>query len=171
MKPCYIITFPSCSNDGQRYPLDNAMGSPSTYPLDSDLSNGQRGLMEGGVRVCSDTVLLDFWCSFADIFNLSCGIVVLQNQAACGIQKFWGEFNAVYIPISVGFCGIRTPLRPLLMDTWKMNQMEIQWNPALQPPPLYDHLIITTTVFRANGKKHWSFYYYEDPVNTTTSLL
>ena len=54
------------------------------------------------------------------------------------------------------------------MDTWKMNQMEIQWNLALQPPPLYDHLIITTTVFRPKRKKHWSFYYYDDdPVYAT----
>ena len=39
--------------------------------------------MEGGVRVCSDAVLLDFWCGFAVIFILSCGIAVLQNQAVC----------------------------------------------------------------------------------------
>ena len=39
---------------------------------------------EGGVRVCGDAVLLDFWCGFAVIFILSCGIAVLQNQAVCG---------------------------------------------------------------------------------------
>ena len=39
---------------------------------------------EGGVRVCGDAVLLDFWCGFAVIFILSCGITVLQNQAVCG---------------------------------------------------------------------------------------
>ena len=38
---------------------------------------------EGGVRVCGDAVLLDFWCGFAVIFILSCGIAVLQNQAVC----------------------------------------------------------------------------------------
>ena len=31
--------------------------------------------------------MLDFWCGFSDIFILSCGIAVLQNQAVCGIQK------------------------------------------------------------------------------------
>ena len=41
-------------------------------------------LLEGGVRVCGDAVLLDFWCGFAVIFILSCGIAVLQNQAVCG---------------------------------------------------------------------------------------
>ena len=76
--------------------------------------------MEGGVRVCGDAVLLDFWCGFAVIFILSCGITVLQNQAVCGNQKFSGNFNAVcgflmlfcavFICISVRFCGIRTPL-------------------------------------------------------------
>ena len=40
--------------------------------------------LEGGVRVCGDAVLLDFWCGFAVIFILSCGITVLQNQAVCG---------------------------------------------------------------------------------------
>ena len=42
-------------------------------------------LTEWAVRVCSDTVLLDFWCGFAGIFILSCGIAVLQNQAVSGI--------------------------------------------------------------------------------------
>ena len=32
-----------------------------------------------------DAVLLDFWCGFAVIFILSCGIAVLQNQGACSI--------------------------------------------------------------------------------------
>ena len=42
---------------------------------------------ERRVRVCGDAVLLDFWCSFAEIFILSrvAGIAVLQNQAVCGI--------------------------------------------------------------------------------------
>ena len=75
---------------------------------------------EGGVRVCGDAVLLDFWCGFSDIFILSCGIAVLQNQAVCGIQKFSGNstavssflmlFCAVFVRNSVRFCGIRTPL-------------------------------------------------------------
>ena len=56
------------------------------------------------------------------MFILSSGIAVLQNQAVCSIQKFSGNFNAVsgfpmlfcavFIPISVRFCGIRTPLTP-----------------------------------------------------------
>ena len=40
---------------------------------------------EGGVRVCGDAVLLEFWCGFAEIFILSCGISVIQNQAVYGI--------------------------------------------------------------------------------------
>ena len=36
-------------------------------------------LMEGDIRVCSDVVFPDFWCGFAEIFILSCGIAVLQN--------------------------------------------------------------------------------------------
>ena len=41
-------------------------------------------------------ILLDFLCSFARIFILSCGIIaVFQNQAVCGTWKFWGNFNVV----------------------------------------------------------------------------
>ena len=50
---------------------------------------------EEGVRVCGDAVLLDFWCSFAGIFILSCGVMVLHIPAVCGIEKFLGNFNAV----------------------------------------------------------------------------
>ena len=42
-------------------------------------------LLGGGVRVCSDAALLNFWCGFAEIFILSCSIVVLQNEAVGGI--------------------------------------------------------------------------------------
>ena len=76
--------------------------------------------IEGGVRVCGDAVLLYFWCGFSDIFILSCGIAVLQNQAVCGFQKcssnstavsgFLMLFCALFIRNSVQFCGIRAPL-------------------------------------------------------------
>ena len=52
-------------------------------------------LLQGGLRVCNDAILLDLWCSFEGIFILSCGIAVLQNQAVCGVWKFLGNFNAV----------------------------------------------------------------------------
>ena len=42
-------------------------------------------LNEGGVRVCSDVVVLDFWCRFAEIFILICRTVVLQNQVVCDV--------------------------------------------------------------------------------------
>lgn len=58
------------------------------------------------------------------MFILSCGIAVLQNQAVCSIQKFSGNFNAVcgfpmslcavFIPFTVQFCGIHTPLTSLV---------------------------------------------------------
>jgi len=37
--------------------------------------NTQRPL-KGGVRVCGDAVLRYFWCGFAQIFILTCGIEV-----------------------------------------------------------------------------------------------
>lgn len=48
-----------------------------------DLNQGHIG--EGDVRVFGDAVLLHFWCDFAVIFIVSCGIVVFQSQAVCGI--------------------------------------------------------------------------------------
>ena len=76
--------------------------------------------IEGGVRVCSEAVLLYFWCGFSESFILSCGIAVLQNQAVCGFQKcpsnstavsgFLMLFCALFIRNSVQFCGIRAPL-------------------------------------------------------------
>ena len=56
--------------------------------------------------------MLDFWCGFSDIFILSCGIAVLQNQAVCGIQKFSGNSTAVS-SFLILFCAvfIRNSLR------------------------------------------------------------
>jgi len=36
-------------------------------------------LEEGGVRVCGDAVLRYFWCVFAVIFILTCGIAVSKH--------------------------------------------------------------------------------------------
>ena len=36
-------------------------------------------LYEGGVRVCGDAVLCYFWCGFAVIFILTCGIAVSKH--------------------------------------------------------------------------------------------
>ena len=44
--------------------------------------------MEGDARVCSDVVFPDFWCGFAYIFILSCGIAVLQNERFAVFRNF-----------------------------------------------------------------------------------
>ena len=54
------------------------------FEISCPASQDGYNLCEGGVRVCGDAVLLDFWCGFAVIFILSCVIAVLQNQAVCG---------------------------------------------------------------------------------------
>ena len=51
----------------------------------ADLRGDGISTIEEGVRVCGDAVLLDFWCGFAVIFILSCGIAVFQNQAVCSV--------------------------------------------------------------------------------------
>ena len=46
----------------------------------------------------------------------------------------------------------------------------MQWNSTLQPPRLYDHLIIVTIIFfQPKPKNHEVIYHFEDPVNVTTS--
>ena len=45
-------------------------------------------LFEGGVKVCGIAVLRYFWCGFAEIFILNCGISVFHYAAVCGLCKF-----------------------------------------------------------------------------------
>jgi len=40
-----------------------------------------QGLAPGA---CGDVVLRYFWCGFAVIFILTCGIAVAKHQAVCG---------------------------------------------------------------------------------------
>ena len=42
---------------------------------------------EGGVKVCGIAVLRYFWCGFAEIFILNCGISVFHYAAVCGLCK------------------------------------------------------------------------------------
>ena len=75
-------------------------------------------LARGGVRACGDPVLFDFWCGFAAILILSCGIMILQTKLFAVFKHFrvismrFAVFCAVFIRNSVRFCGIRTPLTP-----------------------------------------------------------
>ena len=49
---------------------------------------------------------------------------------------------------------------------------QIRWNPALRPPRLYKTTsLLRPYSFNPNVKTIESFYYFEDPVNATTSLL
>ena len=48
--------------------------------LDESIYHG-----EGNGRVCSDAVFAQFLVRFGEIFLLSCGIAVLQNQSVWGI--------------------------------------------------------------------------------------
>ena len=41
-------------------------------------------LLQGGLRVCNDANLLDFWCSFEGIFILSCGFTKPSSFAVFG---------------------------------------------------------------------------------------
>ena len=97
----------------------NGCSHAGTFPLlfSSEVFNNK--LVQEGVRKGLR------WCtSFAEMFILSCGIAVLQNQVVCGILKFSGNFNgvcgflmlfchdcALFMHIPVQFCSVRTPLQ------------------------------------------------------------
>ena len=51
-------------------------------------SFGHSDMQEGGVKVCGIAVLRYFWCGFAEIFILNCGISVFHYAAVCGLCKF-----------------------------------------------------------------------------------
>ena len=56
---------------------------------------------EGGVRVCGDAALLDFWCGFLrKSFILRRGNAVSQNQAVCGFRNV----RVILLRFAVFFC-------------------------------------------------------------------
>ena len=77
----------------------NGCSHAGTFPLlfSSEVFNNK--LVQEGVRKGLP------WCtSFAEMFILSCGIAVFQNQVVCGILKFSGKFSvgfAVFLCYSV----------------------------------------------------------------------
>ena len=48
-----------------------------------------REVLEEDVKVCGDAVLPYFWCGFAEIFILTCGISVLLDYSVCGLKNVW----------------------------------------------------------------------------------
>lgn len=95
---------------------------------------------QGDIRVCSDAVLLDFWCGFADIFILSCGNVVLQNQVACGfLMLFW---QCLYVHISGQFFHVCTPLTPPLWTASTFLLLLLFPNADLETIIIIIHLIV-----------------------------
>ena len=73
----YLAMETDVHRDNVRWSIGNFNNPPGIWP--SPVPG------EGGLRVCGHAVFLYFWCGFAGIFILSCGIVVIKNQAVCGI--------------------------------------------------------------------------------------
>ena len=72
---------------------------------------------EGGVRVCGDAVLLDFWCGFCGNFYVKlryCGFTkssgLLYLEILGGISMRFAHVILCGVYNAVQFCGIRTPL-------------------------------------------------------------
>lgn len=57
-------------------PLLSPFSVSSVYDLLCLSETWGLSLLSGGIRLCGDAVLLDFSCSFAEIFILSCLIAV-----------------------------------------------------------------------------------------------
>ena len=116
----------------------------------------------GGVRVCGDAVLLYFWCGFSEIFILSCGIAVLQNQAVCGFQKcssnstavsgFLMLFCALFIRNSVQFCGIRAPPYAPLCELQHLGSTVIGFSCCSVPALIFCLPIYSVFFFYSSGQ-------------------
>ena len=57
-------------------PLQSPFSVSSVYNLLWLNETWGLSLLIGGIRLCGDAVLLDFWCSCAEIFILSCLVAV-----------------------------------------------------------------------------------------------
>ena len=57
-------------------PLLSPFSVSSVYDLLCLSETWGLSLLSGGIRLCGDAVLLDFWCSFGESFILSCLIAV-----------------------------------------------------------------------------------------------
>lgn len=101
----------------------NGCSRASTFPVlfSSDLFNNK--LVQEGVRK-------DFgWCSFAEMFILSCSIAVLQNQVVCGILKF---FLVISMGFAVFLCHSVTTVRCLCVFLYSFAVFVPPYRPLVQ---------------------------------------
>ena len=153
-----------CLQAQKHYQTFDTLGSQLQYKMSSTLTilshpaDTMMGLLEFGENLTQDTHSVCpsscWWTKDKSSLNMSVwGNVVLRRTIG----------HRVYF--------LTTPAVIIRVKEFVYCQLKVQWIPTLWPPPLYDHLIITTTIFWTQLKKHWSFYYFEDLLNTTISLL
>ena len=64
---------------------------------------------EGGARICGEVVLVNFWCHFEETLISIFSIAVSQNQAVCGLFKyFWLISMQISFLIVIILCGVYT---------------------------------------------------------------
>ena len=75
----------------------------------------ERYCREGGVRVCGDAVLLDFWCGVAEIFILSCSrnfLVVSMRFAVFSCYSVWYFLCGFAVFVSPGLLPLHRAFVP-----------------------------------------------------------
>ena len=63
-------------------------------------------LLQGGLRVCNDAILLDLWCSFEGIFILSCQVLQFYKTKQFVV---FGNFEGILMQFAVFdviLCGV-----------------------------------------------------------------
>ena len=117
----YLAMETDVHRDNVRWSIGNFNNPPGIWP--SPVPG------EGGLRVCGHAVFLYFWCGFAGIFILSCGIVVIKTKRFAVFRNFRVNSKAL--------CGFRMLFCVVMLCSFAV------FVPCLCPPPRWEeHLTI-----------------------------
>ena len=85
------------------------------YQLSYEATHWERGLNshvhlrnEGGARICREAVLVNFWCHFEETLISIFSTAVSQNQAVCGLFKYFWLISMQFQFSYVILCGVYT---------------------------------------------------------------
>jgi len=102
----------------------------------------------GGARICGEVVLVNFWCHFEEISISIFSISVSQNQAICGLFKYFWLISMHFQFSYIILCGVYTYVCAVLQcchppyapfrDDWLLTEFPWTFN-------IFNHTLIVTT--------------------------